>query len=66
VHFLVDYFPNWITQLQHPPSDGQHKQLALEHFHQALQRLETVSEVGSNVQLFSAVYIGQGDWRGEQ
>ena len=66
VHFLVDYHPDWIAQLQLPPSDGKHRQLRTEHFQQALRRLENMPEVDMPVQLFGAVDIQHRDWLGGQ
>jgi hypothetical protein len=33
VHFILDYFPNWVASLQLPASDGRHRQLRSGHFH---------------------------------
>ncbi len=66
VHFVVDYRPDWITQLQLPASDGKHRQLRTEHFQQALQRLENMPEVDLPVQLFGAVDIQHRNWIGGQ
>jgi hypothetical protein len=66
VHFIVDYHPDWISDLQLPASDGLHRQLRSEHFQQALQRLENMPDVDMPVQLFSSVDIGHRQWLGRQ
>ena len=66
VHFVVDYHPDWISQLQLPASDGLHRQLSTDHFQQALLRLENMPEVDMPVQLFSAVQIKHREWLGGQ
>ena len=66
VHFLLDYHPEWVAQLQLPASDGRHRQLASAHFHLALERLENMPDVSCPLQLFSSVDIGHRDWRGKQ
>ena len=66
VHFLLDYHPNWVAQLQLPASDGRHRQLASAQFHSALDRLVDMPDVGCPLQLFSDAVIGHSDWRGRQ
>ena len=66
VHFILDYHPDWVAQLQLPPSDGRHRQLAAAQFHSVLDRLANMPEVASALQLFSYVEIGHRDWRGTQ
>ena len=66
VHFILDYHPQWVAQLQLPASDGRHKQLASAQFHSVLERLVNMPDVSSPIQLFSTAQIGHKDWLGEQ
>ena len=66
VHFILDYHPQWVAQLQLPASDGRHKQLEAAQFHSVLERLVNMPDVSSPLQLFSTAQIGHKDWLGEQ
>ena len=66
VHFVLDYYPDWVASLRLPPSDGSHRQLRTEEFHSVLGRLEPIPDVEAPLQLFSAVDIGHKDWLGVQ
>jgi hypothetical protein len=66
VHFILDYFPNWVASLQLPPSDGRHRQLESGQFHSVLERLANMPEVTCPLQLFSCVAINHRDWLGQQ
>jgi hypothetical protein len=66
VHFILDYHPQWVAQLQLPASDGRHKQLASAQFHSVLERLVNMPDVSCPLQLFSNAQIGHKDWLGEQ
>jgi len=65
-NFIVDFHMDWVESLQLPPSDGRHKQLDAEHVQRVLDRLQTIQEVHSEVQIYSAVKIGHSDFNGSQ
>jgi hypothetical protein len=66
VHFILDYFPNWVASLQLPASDGRHRQLASGQFHSVLERLANMPDVTCPLQVFSCVDINHNDWKGKQ
>ena len=66
VHFIVDFHMDWIESLQLPPSNGRHNQLDAAHIQRVLDRLETIQEVNSEVQIYSAVKIGHSEFNGSQ
>ena len=66
VHFIVDFHMDWIESLQLPPSNGRHNQLDTAHIQRVLDRLETIQEVHSEVQIYNAVKIGHSDFKGSQ
>jgi len=65
-NFIVDFHMDWVESLQLPPSDGRHMQLDAEHVQRVLDRLQTIQEVHSEVQIYSAVKIGHSDFNGCQ
>ena len=65
-NFIVDFHMDWVESLQLPPSDGRHKQLDPSHIQRVLDRLQTIQEVHSEVQIYSAVKIGHSDFNGSQ
>ena len=66
VHFIVDFHMDWIGSLNLPASDGQHKQLDGRQVQSVLDRLETIVEVQSEVQIYAAVKIGHTEYNGAQ
>ena len=66
VHFIVDFHMDWIGSLNLPASDGQHRQLDGRQVQQVLDRLETIVEVQSEVQIYAAVKIGHAEYNGSQ
>jgi len=65
-NFIVDFHMDWVESLQLPPSDGRHMQLDASHVQRVLDRLQTIQEVHSEVQIFTAVKIGHSDFNGSQ
>jgi hypothetical protein len=65
-NFIVDFHMDWVESLQLPPSDGRHMQLDASHVQRVLDRLETIQEVHSEVQIYSAVKIGHSEFNGSQ
>ena len=65
-HFIVDFHMDWIQSLQLPPSNGRHNQLQPAHIQSVLDRLQTIVEVRSEVQIYTAVKIGHSDFKGSQ
>ena len=57
VHYLVDYHPEWLDELDLPPTNGKHSQLEKHHFQSVLKRLQWMPEVKKHLQLYSAVKI---------
>ena len=57
VHYLVDYHPEWLDELDLPPTNGKHSQLDKDHFQSVLKRLQWMPEVKKHFQLYSAVKI---------
>jgi hypothetical protein len=66
VHFIVDFHMDWIGSLNLPASDGRHRQLDARQVQQVLDRLETIVEVQSEVQIYTGVKIGHEEYSGAQ
>ena len=65
-NFIVDFHMDWVESLQLPPSDCRQMQLDASQIQRVLDRLETIQEVHSEVQIYSAVKIGHSDFNGSQ
>jgi hypothetical protein len=57
---------DWIGSLNLPASNGQHRQLDGRQVQQVLDRLETIVEVQSELQIYTAVKIGHAEYSGAQ
>ena len=66
VHFFMDYHSDWFASLQLPPSTGKHDQLTSAQIDLVLDRLETIPQVFSEIQFFTAVKISHAEYKGSQ
>jgi len=57
VHYLVDYHPEWLDELNLPQTNGEHNQLYTHHFQLVLKRLQYIPGVRKPFQLYSSIKI---------